>query len=108
MSDFHDFFENLDDQLHLKEGHARHELLGDITSIAQRNKQLAAQKEQLEALKEQAKIAKQRLEIEKKRLAAEEAEREYRRQQEEQIKQLRNLLADSVSDLDLLATKFPA
>ena len=110
MSDFqHTLYEVTDEQ------HGFHDLVGNIAAISQRNNLLAAQKKQLEALKEQAKIDKsrahienQRLEIEKKRLAAEEAEREYRHQQDEQIKQLRNLLADSLSDLDILAKKFPA
>lgn len=104
-----DFYENMN------ESHGAMDAVGNIAAISQRNNQLAAQKKQLEVLKEQAKIDKsranienQRLGIEKKRLAAEEAEREYRRQQDEQIKQLRNLLADSVSDLDMLAKKFPA
>ena len=104
-----DFFENMN------ESHGAMDTMGNIAAISQRNNQLAAQKKQLEVLKEQAKIDKsranienQRLGIEKKRLAAEEAEREYRRQQDQQIKQLRNLLADSVSDLDMLAKKFPA
>ena len=110
MSDFHDtLYEVTDEQ------HGFNDLVGNMVGISQRHNQLAAQKKQLEALKEQAKIDKsrahienQRLEIEKKRLAAEEAEREYRHQQDEQIKQLRNLLADSLSDLDILAKKFPA
>ena len=104
-----DFYENMN------ESHGALDAMGNIAAISQRNNLLAAQKKQLEALKEQAKIdksraniEKQRLQIEQKRLAAEEAEREYRRQQDEQIKQLRNLLADSLSDLDTLAKKFPA
>ncbi len=97
-----DFYENMN------ESHGALDAMGNIAAISQRNNLLAAQKKQLEALKEQAKIEKQRLKIEQKRLAAEEAEREYRRQQEEQIKQLRNLLADSLSDLNTLAKKFPA
>lgn len=101
-----DFLENMNES---------HDAMDNIAAISQRNNQLAAKKKQLEVFKEQAKIDKsranienQRLEIEKKRLAAEEAEREYRRQQDQQVKQLRNLLADSVSHLDLLARKFPA
>ncbi len=101
-----DFFDNLVDVA--DEHHGLTDAYGTIAAISQRNNQLAAQKQQLAALKEQAKIEKQRLEIEKQRLAAEEAEREYRRQQDEQVKQLRNLLADSVSDLELLSKKFPA
>ena len=97
-----DFYENMN------ESHGALDAVGNIAAISQRNNLLAAQKKQLEALKEQAKIEKQRLKIEQKRLAAEEAEREYRRQQDEQIKQLRNLLADSLSDLGTLAKKFPA
>ena len=99
----------------MNESHGALDAMGSIAAISQRNNLLAAQKKQLEALKEQAKIDKsrahienQRLEIEKKRLAADGAERAYRRQQDKQIKQLRNLLADSLSDLEVLTKKFPA
>ncbi len=114
MSDFFPFDQDalLDSANEL---HGWNSLVGNIAGIVQRGEQLAAQKKQLAALKEQAKIDQsradiemQRLNIEKKRLAAEEAERAYRRRQEEQVKQLRNLLADSVSELNLLAKDSPA
>jgi hypothetical protein len=50
----------------------------------------------------------QRLKIEKQRLRAEEAERELRKQQAEQLKQLRNLMADSFATLERLEKLRPA
>ena len=101
----------------------------DLIAISQRAESLQSARKQVEALHEQAEIAKrqisiakerakiekqreeiekERLEIEKTRLAAEEAERDYRRQQDEHSKQIRNLLADSMAELDTLAKNFPA
>ncbi len=82
--------------------------LGHLAAINQRSRQIEQQKEQAAALRAQtavlekqsrieqdrARIEQQRLDIERQRLAAEEAEREMRRQQAEQVKELRNLIAD--------------
>ena len=104
-----DFLENMN------KTHGAADWMGNMAAISQRDELLAEQKKHLEALQEQVKIDKsradieeQRLQVEKNRLAAEEAERAYRHQQDEQVKQLRNLLADSVSDLNTLAKIFPA
>lgn len=96
--------------------------LGHLAAISQRNKSIAQQKEVAEAIRKQTavleatlrneadrtKIEQQRLHIEKQRLKEEEADREMRRQQEEQIKQLRNLIADSFDLLGHLHSNYPA
>ena len=96
--------------------------MGHMAAISQRNKQIAQAKEQAAAIRAQTialeqanrieadrtKIEQQRLKIEQERLKAEDAERDMRRQQEEQVKQLRNLLADSVVALERLEKIRPA
>ncbi len=96
--------------------------LGHLTAINQRNAAIAQQKDLAVAIRKQTavleatyrneadrtKIEQQRLNIEKQRLNAEEADREMRRQQEEQIKQLRNLMADSFDLLGHLQKNHPA
>lgn len=49
--------------------------------------------------RDRAKTEAQRLEIEQRRLKADEAERELRRLQAEQVRQLRNLMADLDTDV---------
>ena len=87
--------------------------LGHLAAINQRNKQIEQQREQAAALRAQtdamerqnrieqdrARIEQQRLDIERQRLAAEAADREMRRQQAEQVKALRNLIADATVSL---------
>ena len=83
--------------------------LGHLAAINQRNRQIEQQKEQAAALRAQtavlekqsrieqdrARIEQQRLDIERQRLAAEDADREMRRQQAEQVRELRNLMAEA-------------
>ncbi|MEY5019145.1 MAG: hypothetical protein RLZ22_233 [Verrucomicrobiota bacterium] len=90
--------------------------MGHMAAISQRNQQIAQAREQASAIRAQTaalekanrleadrtKIERQRLLIEEQRLEAEEADREMRRQQEEQVKHLRNLLADSFMALERL------
>lgn len=90
--------------------------MGHMAAISQRNQQIAQQKEQAEAIRKQTaelekanrieadrtKIEQQRLVIEQQRLKAEDADREMRRHQAEQVKQLRNLMADSFAALERL------
>lgn len=87
--------------------------LGHLAAINQRNQSIAQQRELVAAFRSQAvalesqnridqdraEIERQRLEIEQQRFAADEADRELRRQQTEQLKQLRNLMADTSSRL---------
>jgi formylglycine-generating enzyme required for sulfatase activity len=110
MSDFQDAF---------NQNNGLNNAMGNLAAINQRNQQIAQQKEQAAAIRAQtavleqqakteadrAKIEQQRLAIEQQRQRAEEAEREMRRQQEEQLKQLRNLIADSDADLERLEKK---
>ncbi len=93
--------------------------MGHLAAINQRNQQIAQQKEQAASMREQtaalekqnkieadrSKTEQRRLEIEERRERADIAEREMRRQQEEQLKQLRNLIADSDADLEQLEKK---
>ncbi len=88
--------------------------MGHMAAISQRNQQIAQQKEQAEAIRKQtaelekanrieadrAQIERQRLAIEQQRLEADEVEREMRKQQAEQVRQLRNLMVDSTETLD--------
>ena len=83
--------------------------LGHLAAINQRNRQIEQQKEQAAALRAQttalekqsrveqdrARIEQQRLDIERQRVAAEDADREMRRQQAEQVRELRNLMAEA-------------
>jgi hypothetical protein len=97
----------------LRNRQATLDTLGNLAAIQQRN-QLIAQQQQAraemerhtQALQEQNRIEQdrarteaQRLEIERSRLRAEEADRELRRLQAEQVRQLRNLMADLDADL---------
>ncbi len=96
--------------------------MGHMAAISQRNQQIAQQKEQAEAIRKQTaelekanrieadrtKIEQQRLVIEQQRLKAEDADREMRRHQAEQVKQLRNLMADSFAALERLEKLRPA
>ena len=105
MSDLQDSFNENDGMLNA---------MGHMAAISQRNRQIAQQKEQAEAIRKQtevleasnrieadrAEVEKQRLKIEKQRLLADEAEREMRRQQAEQVRQLRNLMVDSMETLE--------
>ena len=107
MSDLQDSFNENDGLLNA---------MGHMAAINQRNQQIAQQKEQAAAIREQTaaleaanrneadrtKIEQQRLVIEQQRLKAEESDREMRRQQADQVKQLRNLLADSFAALERL------
>jgi len=88
--------------------------LGQLAAINQRNRlieqqreQVAAQRQQTAALERQnriesdrTRIEQQRLDIERQRLAAEDADREMRRQQAEQVRELRNLMADASISLE--------
>jgi hypothetical protein len=88
--------------------------MGHMAAISQRNKQIAQQKEHAEAIRKQtaelekanrieadrAQIERQRLAIEQQRLEADELEREMRKQQAEQVRQLRNLMVDSMDTLE--------
>lgn len=96
--------------------------MGHMAAISQRNQQIAQQKEHAAAIRKQTaelekanrieadrtKIEQQRLVIEQQRLKAEDADREMRRHQAEQVKQLRNLMADSFAALDRLEKLRPA
>lgn len=90
--------------------------LGHLAAINQRNRQIEQQKEQAAALRAQtaasekqsrferdrARIEQQRLDIERQRLAAEAADREMRRQQGDQVRELRNLMAEASVSLTRL------
>lgn len=96
--------------------------MGHMAAISQRNQQIAQQKEHAAAIRKQTaqlekanrieadrtKIEQQRLVIEQQRLKAEDADREMRRYQAEQVKQLRNLMADSFAALERLEKLRPA
>jgi len=85
------------------------EYLGHLAAFSQRKLQIAQQQEQATALRQQTaalekqnrieqdrvQIEQQRLDIERKRLAAEDAEREMLKQQAEQVRELRNLMAEA-------------
>ena len=88
--------------------------MGHMAAISQRNQQIAQQKEHAAAIRKQtaelekanrieadrAQIERQRLAIEQQRLEADELEREMRKQQAEQVRQLRNLMVDSMDTLE--------
>lgn len=96
--------------------------MGHMAAINQRNRLIEQQKEQAQAIRQQtaelekanrieadrAKIEQQRLKIEQQRLKADEAERAMQREQANQVKQLRNLLADSFATLERLKKVRPA
>jgi hypothetical protein len=113
MSDIQDSFNQNDGMLNA---------MGHMAAINQRNQQIAQAKDQAAAIRKQTaaleaanrneadrtKIEQQRLKIEQQRLKAEDADREMRRQQAEQVKQLRNLMADSFAALERLEKFRPA
>lgn len=96
--------------------------IGHLAAVEQRDLQIAQQKEHAEAIRKQtaelekanqieadrAKIEKQRLEIEHLRLESEKAERNMKLHRDEQIRQLRNLMADSFDQLAHLRAAHPA
>ena len=89
--------------------------LGQLGALKQRDQLLAKQEEQIEAMNAQTKaledrnkIEADRAEIESQRLDAEEAQRELQRQQAEHLRQLRNLMADSLTSLQQLKRAMPA
>ena len=104
MSDFEDYFEEHQGYLNT---------VGYLTAVKQRQNQIEQQRKHSAALREQtvalenqnkieknrARIEEQRLEIEKQRLEAEDADREMRREQAEQVKDVRNLLVDATAGL---------
>lgn len=110
MSDFQDAF-NENDGLNNAMGH--------LAGIGQCNQQIAQHKEQAAAIRAQtavleqqakseavrAKIEQSRLDIEQQGLRADEAERQMRCQQDELLNQLRNLIADTDADLEVLEKK---
>ena len=89
---------------------------GDFAAVANSNRMIQQSREtaehhrqQLQKLESQnrieadrAKLERQRLEIEKKRLEAEETERQLQKMQAEKIKQVRMLLADTITSFDQL------
>lgn len=91
-----------------------------LAAINQRSRQIEQQKEQSVALRQQtaalekqnrieqdrAQIEQQRLAIEQKRLTIEEADREMRRQQAEQVKALRNLMAEASVSLSQIRKSY--
>jgi protein required for attachment to host cells len=76
--------------------------MGHIGAIKQRGMMMAQQQRLADQAKKSAAVEKDRLKLEQKRFEAEEAEREMRRIQEQQIKELRNFMADSISELQAL------
>ena len=100
MSNFNEF---------LEENQGTVNGVGHMAAFSQRSTQILQQKEQAAALRAQtavlekqsrieqdrARIEQQRLDIERHRLAAEDADRETRRQQAEQVRELRNLMAEA-------------
>jgi hypothetical protein len=105
---------NLPDLLNQNDG--AFNAMGQAAAIRQRNELIAAEKENAanirkhtEALKQsnrleadRVKIEQERLKIEQARLEAEELDRRINREQTEKIKELRNLLADTVFALEEL------
>ena len=73
------------------------ESFGHMASIKQGQQTQAELKEQTKALKETIKIDKKRLDVEKQRAKNEKDDLERRREQEEEIKQLRVNLSETKS-----------
>lgn len=104
----------------LEENRGRINALGHLAAVNQRNKQIEQQRQQVDVLRRQSaaleeqnrleqdrvRIEQQRLAIEKQRLAAEEAERALRREQAEQVRSLRNLMADTALSLEKIRKQF--
>jgi hypothetical protein len=99
MSD-EDWMDGVKDEMNESDGLLN--AMGHLGALQQRNKMLAQQQKLADQAKKSAAVEKDRLELEKKRFEAEEAEREMRRIQEQQIKELRNFMADSISELQAL------
>ena len=79
-----------------------HSDFAQLAAINDRKRQIKEQRQladelrkQTAALEKQNTVETQRLNIEKQRLKAEDADRELREKQAEQVKDLRNLLADA-------------
>jgi hypothetical protein len=101
MSDDEDgFMDKLKGEMNHSDGMLN--ALGHLGAISQRNKMLAQQQKLADQAKKSATIEKDRLQLEKKRYAAEEAEREMLKIEKQQIKELRNFMADSISELQIL------
>ena len=100
MSDEDGFMDHLKEGMNESDGLLN--AMGHLGAINQRNKMLAQQQKLADQAKKSAAVEKDRLKLEQKRFAAEEAEREMRRIQEQQIKELRNFMADSISELQAL------
>ena len=104
------------------ENHGMMDAMGNMAAISQRNRMLEQQREQAKAIQlqtaaleaqnrieqDRAKIEQQRFELERQRLEAEELDRSMRLGQAEQIKQVRNLLADSLAGLEDGELSWPA
>jgi hypothetical protein len=98
---------NLNEYLNENDGAAN--AMGHMVAMRQRSEQIERQKQHLVAIRSQTEqlekaneIEANRAEIERQRLYAEEADREMRKQEAEQLKQLRNMMADSFFALDRL------
>lgn len=104
MSDFQDYF---------NENDGFQGFLGNAAAIGQRNMQLSNQRQQIAVLEKQyaemqrsaaAQLAidQQRLALEQLRAKAEAEERAFRQEQERQLKQIRNFMADTIFALEQL------
>lgn len=101
MSDDEDgFMDKLKGEMNHSDGMLN--ALGHLGAINQRNKMLAQQQKLADQAKKSAAVEQDRLQLEKKRYAAEEAEREMLKIEKQQIKELRNFMADSISELQAL------
>jgi hypothetical protein len=101
MSDDEDgFMDNLKGEMNHSDGMLN--ALGHLGAMRQRGEQITQQKKLAAAAKKSAAIENERLALERKRFEAEEAERELRKMQEQQVKELRNFMADSISELQAL------
>jgi hypothetical protein len=101
MSDDEDgFMDNLKEGMNESDGLLN--AMGHLGAINQRNKMLAQQQKLADQAKKSAAVEQDRLQLEKKRYAAEEAEREMLKIEKQQIKELRNFMADSISELQAL------
>ena len=101
MSDDEDgFMDHLKEEMNEADGLLN--TMGHLGAINQRNKMLAQQQKLADQAKKSAAVEQDRLQLEKKRYAAEEAEREMLKIEKQQIKELRNFMADSISELQIL------
>lgn len=111
MSDLSEWFEDHQGQVNA---------FSQIAAIKQRNRLIDQQRENAAALRQQtaalekqnqienerAKIEQQRLELEKQRAQAEQSERELKKVQAENLKDLRNLMADISMSLNRIKRAF--